>query len=373
MDSIVISGTGLYTPPEKITNQELVHSFNTYVNDFNQAHQSQIDAGQISPLLPSSQEFIEKASGIKARHVMNKAGILDPKRMKPANLERNDEALSVMADVSVQACKMAFEQSRTSSQDIDFVLVACSAFQRPYPALSIEIQQALGVSGYAFDMNVACSSATFAIQTACNALKAGSAKGVLIVNPELCTAQLNFRDRDSHFIFGDACTAMVLQRQADSQSEQAFVIKNTQLRTQFSNNIRNNFGFLNRTQDETPSFNDKLFYQQGRKVFKEVVPMVVETLQTHLQSHQIPVENIKRFWLHQANRGMNELICKKLTQQEPNQQLAPIILDEYANTSSAGSIIAFHQYKDDLNTGDLGLLSSFGAGYSIGSVVLEKV
>jgi beta-ketodecanoyl-[acyl-carrier-protein] synthase len=79
---------------------------------------------------------------------------------------------------------------------------------------------------------------------------------------------------------------------------------------------------------------------------------------------------MRRFWLHQANLGMNQLILKKLVGGEAGSEMAPLVLDTYANTSSAGSIIAFHEYHADLKPGDLGVICSFGAGYSIGSVVV---
>jgi beta-ketodecanoyl-[acyl-carrier-protein] synthase len=81
---------------------------------------------------------------------------------------------------------------------------------------------------------------------------------------------------------------------------------------------------------------------------------------------------VKRFWLHQANLNMNLLIARKLLGRDAEPHEAPVILDTYANTSSAGSVIAFHKHQDDLPAGSLGVLSSFGAGYSIGSVILRR-
>lgn len=81
---------------------------------------------------------------------------------------------------------------------------------------------------------------------------------------------------------------------------------------------------------------------------------------------------MRRYWLHQANLSMNQLIVKKLINAEVTPDTAPLILDEFANTSSAGSIIAFHKYRADLAKGDVGVICSFGAGYSVGSVVVRK-
>ncbi len=374
MEKAVISGTGLYTPPHTIGNDELVAAFNAFVTNYNEAHREKIEAGEIEPLLASSAEFIVKASGIHNRRVMDKSGILDPNTMCPRLSPRANEELSIQAEISVLAAKDALAAANKTASEVDAVLVACSNMQRAYPAMAVEVQNALGIDGFGFDMNVACSSATFGIQTGVDMLRSGSARCVLMVNPEICSAHLNFRDRDSHFIFGDVCTAVVMEDADRCEAEGAFQVLGTKLKTQFSNNIRNNFGFLNRTEDPNDADQaDKLFMQQGRRVFKEVTPMVADTIASHLKSLGLTVEKIKRFWLHQANLSMNQLIIRKLLGREPRPSEAPVILDEYANTSSAGSIIAFHNRKDDLQPGDLGVICSFGAGYSVGSVVVRKV
>jgi len=82
--------------------------------------------------------------------------------------------------------------------------------------------------------------------------------------------------------------------------------------------------------------------------------------------------DLKRLWLHQANKSMNDFIGKKVLGRTPEAGEQPNILQDYANTSSAGSIIAFSKYSDDLKNGDIGLICSFGAGYSVGSVIVQK-
>ncbi|PHN47650.1 beta-ketoacyl-ACP synthase III [Pseudomonas amygdali] len=372
MHNVVISGTGLFTPANSISNEELVQSFNAYVAQFNSDNAAAIERGEVEALSESSAAFIEKASGIKSRFVMDKQGILDPQRMKPNLPERGNDERSILCQMGVAAAEQALQRAGKTAADIDGVIVACSNLQRAYPAISIEIQEALGVAGYGFDMNVACSSATFGIQAACNSVQLGQARALLVISPEICTAHLNFRDRDSHFIFGDGATAVVVERADLATSPYQFDIVSTRLLTKFSNNIRNNFGFLNRTSDEGQNAPDKLFVQEGRKVFREVCPMVAELVAAHLQDNGINITDVKRFWLHQANLSMNQLIVKKLLGRDATVEEAPVILDTYGNNSSAGSVIAFHTYQDDLPEGALAVLSSFGAGYSIGSVILRK-
>jgi beta-ketodecanoyl-[acyl-carrier-protein] synthase len=373
MTDIVISGTGLYTPPESISNAELVEAFNTYVDRFNAENADAIASGDIPALSHSSVEFIEKASGIKARYVVNKSGILDPDRMKPDIPERPNEEPSVMCEMAVIAAREAMAQAGKSAADIDAVIVAASNMQRAYPAMAVEVQDALGIDGYAFDMNVACSSATFGIQQARDAVANGSARCVLMVNPEICSGHLNFCDRDSHFIFGDVCTAVIVERADTATSSDQYKIVDSKLQTIFSNNIRNNFGFLNRADDTGVGTTDKLFVQEGRKVFKEVCPAVASQISEQIEAQGIAPEQLKRLWLHQANLNMNQLIARRVLGRDATDDEAPTILDEYANTSSAGSVIAFHKHRADFSSGDLGVLCSFGAGYSIGSVVLRKL
>ncbi|HAL89084.1 MAG TPA: beta-ketoacyl-ACP synthase III [Erythrobacter sp.] len=368
----VISSTGLFTPGETITNEELVESYNRYVEIFNADNAQAIAAGEVAELQPSSVEFIEKASGIKARHVMTKAPILDPETMAPRMRERSNDEPSVMAEIGVKAARDALERAGRDVADVDAVLCAASNMERAYPAMAIEIQQELGIDGFAFDMNVACSSATFGIQTAADYIRAGNARSVLVVSPEVTSGHLNWRDRDSHFIFGDVATA-VLVEDAEMAPAGHWDILGTRLKTVFSNNIRNNFGFLNRASPEGEGKPDKLFVQEGRKVFKEVVPMVAEMIVTEAERLGIDPQALRRLWLHQANAGMNRLIAQRVLGHEASADESPTVLDTYANTSSAGSIIAFHKHHEDLSAGDTGLICSFGAGYSAGAVFVRKV
>ncbi|MDR0476971.1 MAG: hypothetical protein LBH14_03400, partial [Desulfobulbaceae bacterium] len=184
MPSVVISGTGLYTPPEIITNDELVASFNAYVERYNQENQEAIARGELTALKPSNCQFIEKASGIKQRHVMVKDGLLDIDRMMPILPRRGEGELCYSAEMAVQAAREALTQAGRKPEEIDLVICGATTSERPWPAVAIEIQRELGCGGYALDMTVACATAPFAISTACDALLSGSARKALVLNPE---------------------------------------------------------------------------------------------------------------------------------------------------------------------------------------------
>ncbi|MGA0839216.1 MAG: beta-ketoacyl-ACP synthase III [Pseudomonadales bacterium] len=370
---VVISGAGLWRPPYRITNEELVASYNAWVDLHNATHADEIAAGAREAKPYSSVEFIEKASGIRSRYAYQKAGTLDPARMRPSIPHRGEDELSHQAEMALAAAHSALAAARRSPADIDMVIVSCAYTERAYPAIAIEVQHALGIEGFGFDMLVACSAATFALQRAVDALKAGSARGVLVINPELTSPQINYCDRDSHFIFGDVGTAVVLERADTAIAPHRYQILGTRAQTLFSNNIRSNFGYVARAEDTDPFGPANLFHQNGRKVFKEVCPMAAEHLERHVAALGIEVAEVRRWWLHQANRNMNELIIRRLLGRDASATEAPIVLDEFANTASAGSIIAFCLHHEDLVPGDLGVICSFGAGYSIGSLVVRKL
>ncbi|MEI2511932.1 beta-ketoacyl-ACP synthase III [Acinetobacter soli] len=361
-----ITGTGLYHPAESISNQELVESLNAYVEQYNQDNAEKIAAGELPERLGSSAEFIEKASGIQRRYVIEKSGVLDPSRLRPRLEERTDDELSIQAEWGVWAAKDAMTNAGVAPEDIDVVILACSNLQRAYPAVAVEIQTALGIEGYAYDMNVACSAATFGLKQAYDAIKSG-ARRVLLVNVEITSGHTDYRSRDCHFIFGDVATASIIE---DTETKNGFEILDIHLFTQFSNNIRNNFGFLNRSEDAVRD--DKQFRQDGRKVFKEVCPLVAKIISTQLDKNQIEAESIKRFWLHQANLNMNQLIAKLVLGKDAEPERTPIILDEFANTSSAGVMIALHRTGHEVESNEYGVICSFGAGYSVGSILVQK-
>ena len=332
----VISGVGLWTPQHTVTNEELVESYNTFAEKFNAEHASDIAAGILEEKPLSSAEFIEKASGIKSRYVYVKEGILDPDRMTPQIPLRAEEELSDQAQISLDAARKALFASGKSPADVDAVVVSCAYTQRYYPAIAIEVQEALGIRGFGFDMLVACSAATFALQRAYEMVLAGTASCVLVINPELTSPQNNFRDRDSHFIFGDVATATIIENSATCSSSHSYDILYTNAETVFSNNIRSNIGYMINANNDDPFREYNYFHQEGRRVFKEVCPLAADHISRSVTKAGLTTGDIRRWWLHQANINMNQLIAKKLLGRMPDGDEAPVVLDQYANTASAG-------------------------------------
>jgi beta-ketodecanoyl-[acyl-carrier-protein] synthase len=368
---VSITGHGVWHPPDVLSNAELCLAFNEFVRRHNAKHAAEIAAGTREALKESSSEFIEKASGIKQRYVEDKTGLVDPERMCPNIKDRPEDQLSMQAEYAVNAGKLALAKAGRAGEDVDLVVLGASNLQRLYPAIAIEVQNAIGARGYGFDISLGCSAATGATQLAAQAVRLGQAQCALVVVPELTTGHMNWRDRDSHFIFGDAAVSLVVEPTARAKPG-SWEILSTQMASKWSSTIRNNKGYLDRCDPDTQFAEDKLFHQQGRRVFKDVVPMAEKFIRDHLAVHELAPSQIARFWLHQANGPMNELIMKRILGREATREEAPIILDEYANTASAGSLIAFSLHSQDLPAGSFGMMASFGAGYSLGSLMLQR-
>lgn len=368
-----ISGIGVEIPEAVISNEELVASFNAWVAKENVRR----EAEGLEPLPGSSVEFIEYASGVKNRHVLEPDGILDPDRMTPRIAERPDDQISVMAEFGLASARKALDHAGVDASEIDLVICAASHQQRPYPAIAIEIQKELGTSGAAFDMSLGCSSAAAGLHVAFNLVRTGAQKRVLVVTPEIITGHLNFRDRQTHFIFGDASSALVVEA-LDGEEERAgrFEVVDTRTWTQFSNNIRTNFGFLNRAaQEDTSSVPTagNMIKQVGNRVFKEVTVAGHKFIVDFLAEHGHAPQDIRRFWLHQANSRMNAMILKLSFGHEVDQDRAPTVLEKLGNTAAAGAIVAMKENHEDMKPGDHGLLCAFGAGYSIGGALLRMM
>lgn len=359
--TIYLAGVGHAHPPHVIDNETLVAAYNAHVAQYNAAHPD-------TPKQPSSAAFIEKASGIKQRYVLEPEGILDPTHLKPRLSYRPPEALSYQAELALEALHEALAQADVAPERLDGVIMSCSNQERPYPGIAVECQKALGAKGFAFDMQAACSSITFGIHTASALLNSGQAKRIAIVSVELSCAQVDYGDRDSHFIFGDAAAACVLVRD-DAFTPRGYEVLSSTIQTQFSNNIRCEFGYTNPVMDCPIAHT---FHQEGRKVFKEVVPWVEAHLKQHLSKEARQPSDIQRLWTHQANGNMNRLIASRLLGDDVQPEQYPLVLDQYANTGSAGCLLALYHHGD-LPSGAEGVLTSFGAGYSVGSVLLKRV
>lgn len=370
MQTAIIRSTGHWIPPEVITNEELVASYNAYAERFNDQHAAAIAAGDAEAVPLSSAEFIANASGIERRHVVEKSGILDIDTLTPRIEPRDWDQTSFQAEFAMKAIRPALEKAGVTGADIDGVIVASSAQQRNFPALASELQGLIGSDGWSFDLTMACASALYGLHIATGMIRSGQSNRILVVSPEIMTCINVHSRRDVHFIFGDAASAIVVEAADDRPG--GWEVLGTHAQNKFSNALRSDYGFINiaeRTVD--PEFNPGLD-QDGHKVFKDVVGFAPVVARNMMDRIELAPDDVRRCWLHQANIRMVDMITKRILGRDRTPENGPAILQEYGNTSSSSVVINFETHSDDMDSGETGVMCAFGAGYGVGAAAVRK-
>jgi beta-ketodecanoyl-[acyl-carrier-protein] synthase len=366
----LIRSTGYWVPSNVISNDELVASYNAYAERFNREHAAAIGAGEIAEVPLSSSEFIRNASGIERRHVYEKSGILDIDSMVPRIPPRPIEEISTQAEFAMKSVQIALDNAGYDGSDIDGVIVASSAQQRNFPALACEIQNAIGASGFAFDMTMACAAALYGLHMANGLIKSGQARRVLVCSPEIMTCINVHSRREVHFIFGDASAAMIVE--ADDGKPGGWDVIGTHAENKWSSALRSDYGFINiAEQSVDPDFAPHLD-QDGHRVFKDVVGFAPKVARRMMEDIGLAPEDVRRTWLHQANIRMVDMIAKRILERDRTEDNAPAILQEYGNTSSSSVVMNFEMHSDDMVAGETGVLCAYGAGYGVGAAAVRK-
>ena len=371
MVKTILRATGTYVPTPEISNAELVASFNAYSERFNAQNADAIAAGTLEAKPLSSADFIESASGIKNRHVIEKDGILDIDEMVPRITPRSWDETSVQAEFAMKAITPALEKAGYTGADFDGIIVASSAQQRNFPALASELQGLTGCEGWSFDMTMACASALYGLNIAHTMIQSGQARRILVVSPEIMTSINVHSRREVHFIFGDAASAMIVE--AGDATSSGWEVLGTHTKNKFSNALRSDFGFINRSEYVADPDYEVGLDQDGHRVFKDVVsfaPVVAAELMSRLD---LAPADIHRTWLHQANIRMVDMIAKRILGRDRTPENAPAILHEYGNTSSSSVVMNFEMHSEDMAPGETGVMCAFGAGYGVGAAAVRKM
>ena len=278
--------------------------------------------------------------------------------MTPRIPPRGDDEVSVEAEFGVASARKALDHAGLTGADIDMVICAASHQQRPYPALAIEIQKELGARrrGLRHEPRLLVGGG-------------GAACGVQPGAHRRAEARADRDAGDHHRAsqFPRPADAFHLRRRLDLDGGRGagggrepagqLEIVDTRSWTQFSNNIRTNFGFLLRAGQEDTSvieMEGNMIKQVGNKVFKEVTVAGHRFIVEFLAEHGLTPDDIRRFWLHQANARMNAMILKLAFGHEVDHDRAPMVLERLGNTAAAGAIIALSENHDDMQPGDLG-------------------
>ena len=321
-----ISSLATYVPPRLLTNADL------------------------EKMVETSDEWIIQRTGIKQRHIVD-PGV-------------------ATSDLAAEAARKAIERAGLKPTDIDFIIVGTTTPDMFFPSTACLLQDKIGAThAWGYDLSAACSGFTYALTTAANMVAAGSSKHALVVGADVMSSIIDYTDRATCVIFGDGAGAAVVEA---SPEEGIGIID-------FENYVDGSGGdalkmpaggSLHPASHDT--INNRLHYvkQDGQTVFRFAVRNTEEACRALLDRNGVSPNDIDLFVSHQANKRIIFAAAEKLG--VPNEKVV-INIEQYGNTTAATIPLALNSAIEDkrLKKGDLLLMVSVGAGFTVGSMLLR--
>ncbi len=323
----VVTGLGIYLPPKVLTNQDL------------------------EKFLDTSDEWIRERTGIRQRHVI-------------------EEGMAT-SDMAVEAGRKALEDAGLGPQDVDLVIVATFTPDHPFPSTASIVQAKLGCTrAGAFDMETACTGWIAGMATATMWIQGGGAKTVLMIGSDAATRSLDWKDRSTAVIFGDAASAAVLRPEG-----KGFRILSTYLGSD-GNGLTHLWapagGSRRPTTPETAAAGEHLIHMEGKATYKFAVKAMADSVLEACRRADVPLSDVKLLIPHQANARIIEAAAKRL-ELDPSRVL--INIDRYGNTVAASIGIGLYEARQEgrLSPGDVVAFAGMGAGLSWGGIVARWI
>lgn len=314
--SFSILGTGMYVPAKVVTNHDL------------------------SQFLETSDEWIQQRVGVVTRHISTE---------------------ETAADMAYHAAVAALENSNCNKEDIDLILAATISGESVSPSISCEVQEKLGVSCVAFDLNAACSAFIFLLETAAGFFARGYKK-ILVIGTERNSRIIDWHDRNTAVIFGDGAGAVVLEA-GENYLDSTMTVRGGRDVINIPNPTGNSPYYHGIS--EAP-----YIQMNGQETFKFAVNAISNDLKQLLQRNQLSMEQIRWIVPHQANKRIIDMASVKL---KVSSEKFFLNIQKYGNTSSASIPIALDEMNRSglLERGDLILLTAFGGGLAHASCLLR--
>ena len=321
MINTIIKGVGMYLPEKILTNDD------------------------ISEFVDTSHEWIFERTGIRQRHIASE-----------------DQMTS---DLAYMSALNAIQDANINAEDLDLIILATSTPDQIFPSTAVKLQDMLGIrDGAAFDIHAVCSGFIYALSVADNFIKSGKHKRILVVGSEVYSRILNWKDRSTCVLFGDASGAFVLEGQNNHDIRSGIVDSVIRSDGQYRGKLYCDGG---------PSMypkTDNFINMDGKEVYKHAVEKQTIIVEELLDSAGIGIGSIDWFVPHQANLRILQTTAKKLKIKE---EKIIVTVDKHANTSSASIPVAMTTAikENKIKRGDMLLLEAFGAGFTWGAVLLR--
>ncbi len=299
----------------------------------------------ISEFVDTSHEWIFDRTGIRQRHIAS-----------------NDQMTS---DLAYMSAVDAIQDANIHSTDLDLIILATSTPDQIFPSTAVKLQDMLKIrDGAAFDIHAVCSGFIYALSMADNFIKSGKYKRILVVGSEVYSRILNWKDRSTCVLFGDASGAFVLEGKNNNDTRSGIIDSVIRSDGQYRSKLYCDGGpsMLPRT--------DNFINMDGKEVYKHAVDKQTTIVEELLDSAGVGIESIDWFVPHQANLRILQTTAKKLKIKE---EKIIVTVDKHANTSSASIPVAMTTAikENKIKRGDMLLLEAFGAGFTWGAVLLR--
>lgn len=324
--SVIITGTGSYTPAKVLTNDDM------------------------SKIVDTSDEWIRSRSGISERCFAAQG--------------------ETTSDMALSAAEKAISAAGINRRDIDLIIVATMTPDMPFPSTACILQSKLGLGNItAFDIQAACSGFIYALNTGCNMLRSGAYKKALIIGAEKMSSILDFQDRTTCVLFGDAASAIIIEA---SETAGVGVLGSIT----GSDGSDPSLLYQPAGGSTIPSSHESIDARQhfikmnGKEIFKQAVRVMGQVSSDILEQYSLTADQIDLLIPHQANMRIIESLAKrmKLPMEKFHNNL-----DRFGNTSGASVGLALDEAyrKGRIQSGDLILLVAFGAGLTWGASLIK--
>ena len=321
-----ISSVGTYVPPRLLKNSDL------------------------EKMVETNDQWIVERTGIRERHLVDK-GV-------------------ATSDLAVEAAKCCLKKRGIPASEVEVIIVATVTPDMMFPATACLVQNKLGVPGaWGFDLSAACSGFPYALQVGAKLVESGMHKKVMVIGADVMSSIIDYTDRATCVIFGDGAGAVLLEPCAEGEVGLIDYWHEIDGAGAVSLNMPGG-GSLNPTTAETVAKKMHYVHQDGQAVYKFAVRKMAEATEKVLERNGLKGSQLAAFIPHQANKRIILSTAERLGMPEDS---VIINIDRYGNTTAATIPLAMKTALDEgrLKKGDLVLLASVGAGFTVGATLLR--
>ena len=303
---------------------------------------------ELATLVDTTDEWITTRTGIKERHILKGEGL-------------------GTSDMAVEAVKGLLKKTNTSPDEIDLVICATVTPDMVYPATANIISDKVGIkNAFSFDVNAACSGFIYALDVASKYIESGGYKKVLVIGGDKMSSVVDYTDRTTCIIFGDAAGAVMLEPSEDGNGIQDSILK-----VDGSGRVhlhQKAGGSVKPASMETVANREHFVYQEGQAVFKFAVTNMADVAVEIMEKNNLESKDIAWLVPHQANLRIIEATARRMGLEK---EKVMINIQKYGNTTNGTIPMCLYEWEDQLKKGDNIILSAFGGGFTWGSIYLK--